>query len=72
MTKLKELVSFPLAGAYLCPENGGHVTNSAEVCSCGNTNLLNLARILDRASSTAAAPDTFIGRMIEFLEERFL
>lgn len=37
---------FSLSQSYLCPD--GHVGNSAVQCDCGNSNLANLARILDR------------------------
>ena len=40
-----------LEQTWLCPgtlESGAHVTDNAVECGCGNRNLQNLAKILDR------------------------
>lgn len=57
--KKKATIYLRLNDAYLCPgdEYGPHVTNSATVCGCGNTNLAPLARLLDRESTTASFLD---------------
>ena len=48
-----------LPDLYLCPgdEYGSHVTDNANVCGCGCSNLVSLARILDRESTVASVID---------------
>jgi hypothetical protein len=38
-----------LSDLYLCPgdENGEHVTDNANICGCGQSNLVSLQRLLD-------------------------
>ncbi len=44
------ILKIPLSQAYFC-ENCQSITNSANLCHCGATNLVHIARWLNRISS---------------------
>lgn len=44
-----------LERSYLCPE--GHVTDSSTQCDCGESNLVNLGRVLNRQTDEAKDPE---------------
>jgi hypothetical protein len=50
-----------LSQSFLCPgteESGPHVTDNANCCPCGNSNLASLARILDRTDCAERYTET--------------
>ncbi len=53
-----QMIHLPLAGAYLCCQDGCHaVGNCAERCpACSSPNVLSLARVLNQ-SIRCASPD---------------
>jgi len=44
---------YRLEDCFLCPEN--HISNNANRCDCGSTNLISLAKILDRTADSVGA-----------------
>lgn len=56
---------------YLCPgdESGAHVTDNANCCGCGNSNLASLGRILDRETTVASMFDILKEQNPEVFEE---